>query len=138
MVSKLAISVRNVDTYLVEITERGRITSMTRWSNGREVRRERLDHRLLRPVLPGESDEEFEYVGDIDPSMRLCNVVFRRSGVQDEDLSRALIFVILEQPIEDLPLALYRGLKNDLMHCFDDVAGVGILFDPGDRLDGFP
>lgn len=128
-------SVRERSSFVVEIRSDGYVTSIARWLDGQEMTRERAAHRLIVPVLPHQSDAELSYLGT-GHAGRLCPWIRSRADAQaDTDL---LIFVILDVPIDDLPLALSRGLKEDLSDCFDIARGVVIFVQPQGQSHGFP
>jgi hypothetical protein len=136
--ARLASAVENHDVFVVEVTGDGHVTSMTRWSRGQEVRRDRVRDRLVRPVLPGESRDEFVYLGVKDRYMRVCPVVREHFELPAEAGEPYLVMVLLDVPVVDLPLSLHQGLKDDLKTCFADATGVGILLEPGEENHGIP
>jgi hypothetical protein len=136
--ARLASAVDNHDVFVVEVTGEGYVTSMARWSRGQEVRRDRVRDRLVRPVLPGESAQKLAYIGEDEPALRLCPLVREHFQRAADDEDPFMVLVVLDAPLVDLPLALYRGLSADLRVCFADAAGVGILLQPGEDDHGIP
>lgn len=137
LASQMANSIENQDVYLVEVTGRGYITAMARWSNGQLSRRDRVEYRLVRAVLPGESNIELEYLGARDPAFSVCNIVHRHYAMPGDPTSESVIITIVDVPLDDLSLAMFDGLRHDLSQCFVQVRGIGILFQPGDDFHGF-
>jgi hypothetical protein len=136
--ARLASAVENRDVFVVEVDGEGHVTAMARWQQGEEVRRDRVRYRLVRPVLPGESDQELVYLGSADAAARVCPLVRESFDRAADDQDPFLVLVLLEVPLVELPLALYRGLTADMRACFADAAGVGILLQPGDNDHGIP
>jgi hypothetical protein len=130
--ARLASAVDNHAVFVVEVTREGYVTSMARWSRGQEVRRDRMRHRLVRPVLPGESWQKLAYVGEDDPALGLCPLVRERFQRAAGDEDPFMVLVVLDAPIGDLPLILYRGVRADLKRCFVGASGMGILLQPGE------
>ncbi len=133
LAENMARAVKNRDTYLVEITHEGYVVTIAQWSEGRERRREALRYRLLRPVLPGESNREFEYLGMTNPDARICKLVRQRFPTAPDGLAEALVTVVVDVPLDDLPRALDRGIRGDLAGCFADGKALGILIEPGEE-----
>lgn len=100
----------------------------------RQLERRRDDRPLVTPVeLPlveavPDPDVEFVYLGERSPDLRLCSLVRLQLGAAD--LSGTLVIVALDQPLEQLSLALARGLQRDVDRCTGDQRGVAVLLDP--------
>jgi len=100
----------------------------------RQLERRQDGNPLVTPVeLPlteavPDPDVEFVYLGERSPDLRLCSLVRLQLGAKD--LSGTLVIVALDQPLDQLSLALARGLQRDVDRCTGDQRGVAVLLDP--------
>ena len=144
LANNLAQGVYGKDAFVVEVREDGYVVALSRWSSGREVSRQRVRHRLVRPILPGESGVGLMYLPPGDAG-RICPLVRAHIGASlrpaeqpESELSEILVLVILDVPLDDVPLALYRGLQEDLHDCFATARGIALLLQPGGERLGIP
>lgn len=145
----IAGSVRYRDVLVVEVSAAGDVVGRARWRDGVLLSKERLHHRLLREVPPEESDMGIEYRGDSRPEHRLCQIALASIDLATPDLAtpdlaapdlatpdldRALVVIVADTPLGELPLALRDGLLRDAGRCFDNAGGVAILIDAADEV----
>jgi hypothetical protein len=76
------------------------------------------------------------YLGEQNPELRLGNLVRLQLGAQD--LSDTIVIVALELPLDQLSVALARGLQRDVDRCTGDQRGVAVLLDPRAAEKGEP
>ena len=146
--ARIAGSVRYRDVLVVEVSAAGYVERRARWRDGVLQSEERLHQRLLREVPPEESDMELEYRGHKRPEHRICQIALASidlaapdlaapdlaaPDLAAPDLNRALVVIVADAPLRELPLALRDGLLRDAGRCFDDVGGVAILIDATDK-----
>lgn len=127
LATAMAGSVFGRHSFVVDIRSTGYVTGVTGWLDGQEMSRRRVRHRLTRVVLPNESDRRLDRLPP-DALDRLCPFV--RTTVHLSDEQEMLILVMLDQPLDELDLALSRQLEADLDDCFDSARGVVILVQP--------
>lgn len=124
----MAQSVKQRDVFVVEVTGQGEIAAMERFSGGMRRRRDQTDYRLLRPVLPGQSDAELRYLGDAEPASRLCPLV-KQHFEPAADALRALVIVVTDAPLARFPLALRDGLIADTAECYAEAGAIAVVID---------
>ena len=106
----------------------------------RQLERRQDDAPVVTPVeLPlvervPDPDVNLVYLGDRSPDLRLCSLI--RLQLASPDLAETIVIVALDQPLEQLSVALARGLKRDVDRCTGDQRGVAVLLDP--RATGEP
>jgi hypothetical protein len=106
----------------------------------RQLERRQDDAPVVTPVeLPlvervPDPDVNLIYLGDRSPDLRLCSLI--RLQLASPDLSQTIVIVALDEPLEQLSVALARGLKRDVDRCTGDQRGVAVLLDP--RATGEP
>jgi hypothetical protein len=130
----IARALHGREAFIVEVSAPGTLVELQHWRDGALHRRQPLHHRLVETVLPEESDEEFRYLGDTQPSQRICPLVLAQLQPQPPDLARALVVIIIDAPLAGLTRALRDGLARDAALCFQDAAGIAILLDPENPL----
>jgi len=81
-------------------------------------------------------DVNLVYLGERSPDLRLCSLVRLQLAVPD--LAGTIVIVALDQPLEQLSVALARGLKRDVDRCTGDQRGVAVLLDPRATGDSAP
>jgi hypothetical protein len=79
-------------------------------------------------------DVNLIYLGERSPDLRLCSLVRLQLGAPD--LASTIVIVALDLPLDQLSVALARGLKRDVDRCTGDQRGVAVLLDP--RATGEP
>ncbi len=79
-------------------------------------------------------DVNLIYLGERSPDLRLCSLVRLQLGTPD--LASTIVIVALDLPLDQLSVALARGLKRDVDRCTGDQRGVAVLLDP--RATGQP
>jgi hypothetical protein len=79
-------------------------------------------------------DVNLVYLGERSPDLRLCSLVRLQLGAPD--LASTIVIVALDLPLDQLSVALARGLKRDVDRCTGDQRGVAVLLDP--RATGEP
>ena len=87
--------------------------------------------RLVVPLLERDPspDVRLRYGGDRNADLRVCRIAARQLGTAE--LPRYLVIVAPAVPLDDLPQALYLGLRRDLEHCRSDQrAAAAVLVDP--------
>jgi hypothetical protein len=100
----------------------------------RQLERRKDGQPVVTPVeLPlvervPDPDVLLVYLGERSPDLRLCNLVRLQLGAQD--LSDTIVIVALDLPLDQLSVALARGLKRDVDRCTGDQGGVAVLLDP--------
>ena len=130
----IARALHGREAFVVEVSAPGILVELQHWRDGALHRRQPLHHRLVETVLPEESDEEVRYLGDTQPSQRICPLVLAQLRPQPADLARALVVIIIDEPLAGLTRALRDGLARDAALCFQDAAGIAILLDPENPL----
>jgi hypothetical protein len=130
----IAAALHGREAFVVEVRAPGTLVELQHWRDGALRRRQPLHHRLVETVLPEESDEEVRYLGDTQPSQRICPLVLAQLEPQPADLARALVVIIIDEPLAGLTRALRDGLARDAALCFQDAAGIAILLDPENPL----
>jgi hypothetical protein len=73
-------------------------------------------------------DVALVYLGERSPDLRLCSLIRLQLAVAD--LSQHIVIVALDQPLEQMSVALARGLQRDVDRCTGDQRGVAVLLDP--------
>ena len=73
-------------------------------------------------------DVALVYLGERSPDLRLCSLVRLQLGVPD--LSSTIVIVALDLPLDQMSVALARGLQRDVDRCTGDQRGVAVLLDP--------
>ena len=81
-------------------------------------------------------DVNLVYLGERSPDLRLCSLVRLQLAVPD--LGGTIVIVAVDQPLEQLSVALARGLKRDVDRCTGDQRGVAVLLDPRATGDSAP
>jgi hypothetical protein len=132
--SLIAAALHGREAFVVEVSAPGTLLELQHWRDGALHRRQPLHHRLVETVLPEESDEEVRYLGDTQPSQRICPLVLAQLEPQPADLARALVVITIDEPLAGLTRALRDGLARDAALCFQDAAGIAILLDPENPL----
>ena len=79
-------------------------------------------------------DVNLVYLGEQSPDLRLCSLIRLQLGAPD--LASTLVIVALDLPLDQLSVALARGLQRDVDRCTGDQRGVAVLLDP--RATGEP
>jgi hypothetical protein len=130
----IASALHGREAFIVEVTAPGYLAALGHWRDGALLRRQPLQHRLVETVPPEESDEEVRYLGDTQPSQRICPLVLAQLQPQPSDLARALVVITIDAPLAGLTRALRDGLARDAALCFQDAAGIAILLDPENPL----
>jgi hypothetical protein len=94
---------------------------------GIEVQERKLvvDIPLLEEVR--DPDVLVAYLGDRSADLRLCKQIALRLAV--DDLVPYLVIVAPDLPLEDLPHALYDGLRRDADRCLSEQRGIAALVD---------
>ena len=116
---------------VVRISADGRLRQLERRLDGKPV---------VTPVeLPlvervPDPDVNLIYLGERSPDLRLCSLVRLQLGAPD--LASTIVIVALDLPLDQLSVALARGLKRDVDRCTGDQRGVAVLLDP--RATGEP
>lgn len=140
LAATVASAVQGGDVFVVEVAAAGYATEIERWRDGARLDRQVVQHRLV-DVPPNHSSEYPAYLGENRPWQRLCSVVLGSLPQPQPDLSGAVVFIIVDVPLEDLPLGLRDGLVEDAGRCRLDTGGIAILLDPANsnwqgKLDG--
>lgn len=73
-------------------------------------------------------DVALVYLGERSPDLRLCSLV--RLQLAAPDLSQHIVIVALDLPLDQMSVALARGLQRDVDRCTGDQRGVAVLLDP--------
>lgn len=100
----------------------------------RQLERRQDGKPLVTPVeLPlvervPDPDVNLVYLGERSPDLRLCSLVRLQLGAAD--LADTMVIVALDVPLEQMSVALARGLKRDADRCTGDQRGVAVLLDP--------
>jgi hypothetical protein len=100
----------------------------------RQLERRQDDKPLVTPVeLPlvervPDPDVNLVYLGERSPDLRLCNLIRLQLGAAD--LADTMVIVSLDVPLEQMSVALARGLQRDVDRCTGDQRGVAVLLDP--------
>lgn len=106
---------------------------------GRDGQMRALEHRrdgkltsvpLGLPLVERVPDPDvaLSYLGDRQDGLRLCNLLRLHMGAAD--LSKALVIVAPDVPVDQLSVALARGLQRDTERCLSDQRGVAVIVDP--------
>jgi hypothetical protein len=114
---------------------------------GRDGQLRALEHRRAGRVtsiplgLPlvervPDPDVALSYLGDRQDGLRLCSLLRLHLGATD--LSDALVIVAPDVPVDQLSVALARGLQRDTERCLSDQRGVAVIVDPGARQAPIP
>ncbi|HLU67851.1 MAG TPA: hypothetical protein VKZ63_16315 [Kofleriaceae bacterium] len=121
--SELVASFERREPVIARVTEDGRLRQIE--SAGETI-------PLALPLVERDPDPDvaLRYLGDRSEDLRLCNLVRLQLGT--DDLSRHLVIVAPDAPLERLSVALARGLRRDADRCAPDLAGVAVLVDPAD------
>jgi len=88
----------------------------------------RVEHLSLAiPLVARVSDPDIvlSYLGDRSRELRVCGIVamtLHRERFNDE-----IIAIVPDIPIEQMTVALARGLARDAEHCFADAHALGVL-----------
>jgi hypothetical protein len=127
--TQVASAVQGADVFVVEVAVAGYATEIGRWRDGALLGRQAVQQRLA-DVRPGHSSEYPVYVGDDQPWQRLCSLVLAGLSQPQPDLGGAVVFIIVDVPLDDLPLWLRDGLRADAARCRSDTGATAILLDP--------
>jgi hypothetical protein len=73
-------------------------------------------------------DVNLVYLGDRSPDLRLCSLIRLQLGTPD--LSSSIVIVALDVPLDQMSVALARGLQRDVDRCTGEQRGVAVLLDP--------
>jgi hypothetical protein len=103
----------------------GELRALERMSDGRLTSKP-LGVPLVERVP--DPDVALVYLGDRRDGPTLCNLLRLHLGARD--LSDALVIVAPEVPLEQLSVALARGLSRDAERCLADQRGVAVIVDP--------
>jgi hypothetical protein len=68
------------------------------------------------------------YLGDRQDGLRLCSLLRLHTGAVD--LSDMLVIVAPDVPLDQLSVALARGLQRDAERCLADQRGVAVIVEP--------
>ena len=103
----------------------GRLRALDRVTGGNVV-----SMPLGLPLLERVPDPDIAlvYLGDRHDGPRLCSLLRLHLGARD--LSDTLIIVAPDVPLEQLSVALARGLQRDAERCLADQRGVAVIVDP--------
>jgi hypothetical protein len=130
-VAEILAGLESREAVVARISADGRLRQLERRQDGVP---------LVTPVeLPlvekvPDPDVNLVYLGERSPDLRLCSLVRLQLAVAD--LSGTIVIVALDQPLDQLSVALARGLKRDVDRCTGDQRGVAVLLDP--RATGEP
>jgi len=100
----------------------------------RQLERRQDGKPLVTPVeLPlvekvPDPDINLVYLGERSPDLRLCNLVRLQLGAAD--LTDTMVIVALDVPLDQMSVALARGLQRDVDRCTGDQRGVAVILDP--------
>lgn len=85
---------------------------------------------LDTPLLEHSPDPDvaIAYLGDRAAELRVCRVIAVQLGVPD--LAKYLVIFAPDKHLEDLPHALYEGLRRDIDRCLADQQALAVLVDP--------
>jgi hypothetical protein len=89
---------------------------------------------LGSPLLENNPDPEIAaefgptFRGDRSPALRICRIAALNLGTAD--LSRYLVIMAPALPFNDLPHALYDGLRRDIRQCRSEHHARAVLIDP--------
>jgi hypothetical protein len=91
---------------------------------------ERFVRELGLPLVERVADPDVasKYLGDRESGLRLCSLLRLQLGVPD--LADTLIIVAPDAPLDELSVALTRGLQRDAERCLAEQRGVAVIVDP--------
>jgi len=100
----------------------------------RQLERRQDGKPLVTPVeLPlvekvPDPDINLVYLGERSPDLRLCSLLRLQLGAAD--LADTMVIVALDVPLDQMSVALARGLQRDVDRCTGDQRGVAVILDP--------
>jgi hypothetical protein len=100
----------------------------------RQLERRVDDRPVVTPVeLPlvervPDPDVNLIYLGERSPDLRLCSLIRLQLGAAD--LAETIVIIALDVPLDQMSVALARGLQRDVDRCTGDQRGVAVLLDP--------